>query len=129
MHNQLETLLCWVGLHKWAQSRPVTCYDMFPAPFDRTYKSPTRHCLRCPKTQHWLPSYGGSEIGCWCPGDGNWEAKATPAQGALCVVGILSVQALMNWADAASNANLRFLLIGLVLAGIVILWVRRVRRG
>lgn len=70
MHRRNERLLCWLGLHKWEQSRDVTYYDMFPAPFDQTYQAPTRVCLRCSKRQHWLPGYGGSEIGCWCPGGG-----------------------------------------------------------
>ena len=46
-----------------------------------------------------------------------------------CVAAILGLQGCMNWADVASNADLRFLLIGLVLAGIEILWARHLRRG
>jgi len=46
-----------------------------------------------------------------------------------CVLAILALQGCMNWADAASNADLRFLLIGVVLALVAGLWARRVRRG
>lgn len=74
MRRLFERLLCRLGLHKWEESRDVSLYDMFPSPFDRSYQSPTRRCLRCPKKQHWLPGYGGSEIGCWCPGDGGRHA-------------------------------------------------------
>lgn len=55
--------------------------------------------------------------------------KPSLLQSILVVVAILGLQGCMNWANAASNADLRFLLIGLVLAGIVILWVRRMRGG
>ena len=56
--------LCRLGLHKWRQSRPLSIFDIHP-PFFLDYVLPTRKCLRCGKTQRWLPGYGGSEFGCW----------------------------------------------------------------
>lgn len=67
MKEILGKVLCFLGIHKWELSRPVGVMDIFPPPTAR-YKNPTRECQRCGKAQWWLPGYGGSEIGCWCPG-------------------------------------------------------------
>ena len=56
---------CWIGLHRWALSRPLTAYDVFSMASDRAWKRPTRECRVCGKRQAWLPGYGGSERGCW----------------------------------------------------------------
>lgn len=47
----------------------------------------------------------------------------------LCITGILGVQAGLNWMDRASNADLRFLLIGLALALVAGLVARRLNEG
>ena len=60
----LQWLRCLIGWHYWSQSRPIGLIDGFP-PWYAKYENPTRSCTRCPKTQSWLPGYGGSEWGCW----------------------------------------------------------------
>jgi len=60
----MKKFLCKIGIHKWIQSRNVTCIDIFP-PSMTPYKTPERICKRCGKQQKWLPGYGGSELGCW----------------------------------------------------------------
>ena len=60
----LDRTYCFVGLHRWKQSRPVNSIDFFPPAFI-AYETPTRTCERCGKFQRWLPGYGGSELGCW----------------------------------------------------------------
>ena len=66
MKAWLRRLACAIGLHDWEQSRPIGLQDGFPFA-GVPYENPTRHCKRCPKHQRWLPGYGGSEWGCWCP--------------------------------------------------------------
>ena len=56
---------CWFGFHKWKQSRPLQLIDGFP--MSASHENPTRECTRCGKKESWLPGYGGSEWGCWCP--------------------------------------------------------------
>jgi len=68
MSKSIRKVLCWFGLHQWRQSRELKVVDLFPPPWLK-YDRPTRYCIRCQKKEHWLPGYGGSEIGCWCPGD------------------------------------------------------------
>jgi hypothetical protein len=60
----IRKILCFLGFHKWDQSRPLNIQDGMPF-FGVPYDVPTRHCLCCPVTQRWLPGYGGSEWGCW----------------------------------------------------------------
>ena len=64
--SQMHQLLCFVGLHKWKQSRPLAATDCFPPSF-AAYERPTRKCERCGIVHKWLPGYGGSEFGCWFP--------------------------------------------------------------
>ena len=61
-----KRLRCWLGIHEWLQSRPLSVYDAFPMAGVQ-YQNPTRECLHCGKAQYWLPGYGGSEFGCWQP--------------------------------------------------------------
>ena len=61
MWNKLK---CFIGWHKWEQTRPVGILDGFP-PWHIPYEPPKRKCLCCGKHQRWLPGYGGSEWGCW----------------------------------------------------------------
>src|SRR3990170_5994268 len=63
-----QRIKCAVGLHSWKQPRTLNVYDIFPSPFDASWQTPERQCARCEKWQWWLPGYGGSELGCWCPG-------------------------------------------------------------
>ena len=58
--------LCLLGFHRWQQSRPLTPHDAFPF-HGFPYENPTRKCVKCRRTQRWLPGYGGSEFGCWMP--------------------------------------------------------------
>jgi hypothetical protein len=71
MYRKLwRSLLCFIGLHKWEQNRPLAIIDGFPPPGH--YDTPKRRCTRpcCMVRQYWLPGYGGSEWGCWSPDPG-----------------------------------------------------------
>jgi len=68
MFRFVRSLMCSVGLHAWERNRPVAVLDGFPPPWlDYAAIRQVRRCRRCGKRQSWLPGYGGSEWGCWCP--------------------------------------------------------------
>ncbi len=60
------SLYCYVGWHAWEQNRDLHIRDMHPG-LDSFWSTPTRKCIYCGTRQKWLPGYGGSELGCWCP--------------------------------------------------------------
>ena len=61
--NWWRRLRCFLGLHDWAYTRPLSELDIFP--MGQEYEVPRRACLCCDVKQRWLPGYGGSEPGCW----------------------------------------------------------------
>jgi hypothetical protein len=55
--------------------------------------------------------------------------KPSLIQCALCVVGILGLQAFLMWLDNAPAEDLRFVLLAVPCALVAGLWIRRVREG
>lgn len=55
--------------------------------------------------------------------------KASLGEGIICFVGICGLQAGLNWMNQASNANLRWVLLGALVALIVFLWITRRQHG
>ncbi len=59
---------CCFGIHDWEQNRAITPDDYIPFSTDPRGQA-IRICMRCGRSQYWLPGYGGSGLGCWVDTD------------------------------------------------------------
>ncbi len=85
-------------------------------------------CHRCAWLEH-LKDFCELEVS-YPNGCDAFRLKQPPLwQGVVCVAAILGLQGCSTWMNQASNADLRFLLIGLVLALVAGCWAYRVREG